>query len=203
MNAHQPYILARTMKDAHAFARGPLGLPHGKYRVVTHASTIKSVRKANLFLVPGYEKRYDRFAINGALRWTRMNPIRYPEGMSVRDLEVAYRYNRLRTPQSPDFIVRAVSDDTEPPKSHTDLVARVKPDGLNPPGEQLALPSTEELQERVPGFDRNALLQEMSDELEDDEAEEPVVKRRRRRCNDCGTLHFKTDACPGDPFPVD
>lgn len=70
-----PYILARTMKEAHAYARGPLGLAHGRYRIVNSPSTIKSVRGVKLYLVPGWQNRFDRFAMKGAIRWTRMEVI--------------------------------------------------------------------------------------------------------------------------------
>lgn len=75
MATAQPYILARTMAEAHSFARGDLGLPHGQYRIVNSAGTIKAVRGADLYLVPGYDKRFDRFQVKMALRWTRMNVI--------------------------------------------------------------------------------------------------------------------------------
>ena len=71
MAAH-PYILARTIKEAHDYARGPLGLEHGTYRIVNSPSTLKAVRGAELYLVPGWQNRHDRFAMKGALRWTRM-----------------------------------------------------------------------------------------------------------------------------------
>lgn len=71
----QPYILARTFSEAHSFARDYLGLKHGEYRVVNTPSTLKSVRGADLILAPGWEGRFDRFAMKGALRWTRMDVI--------------------------------------------------------------------------------------------------------------------------------
>lgn len=70
-----PHILARTLKEAHAFAREELGLERGRYRVVTSPSSISSVRGADLYLVPGWQNRHDRFAMKGALRWTRLNKV--------------------------------------------------------------------------------------------------------------------------------
>ena len=81
----QPYILARTMKEAHGFARETLGLQYGSYRIVNSPSTIKSVRGAELYLVPGYQNRFDRFAMKGAIRWTRMTVI----DVAVQGLPVA------------------------------------------------------------------------------------------------------------------
>lgn len=70
------YILARTMKEAHAFAHDELGLEkRSEYRVVTSSGTIKSVRGRDLYLVPGWKGRADRFKIQSVLRWTRMNVI--------------------------------------------------------------------------------------------------------------------------------
>ena len=72
MTAVPPYILAKTMAEAHAFAQDVLGLDRGYYRLVMSPGTLKAVRGADLYLVPGYEKRHDRFAMAMALRWTRM-----------------------------------------------------------------------------------------------------------------------------------
>lgn len=70
-----PYILAGSMREAHEFAQNHLGLGRGHYRLVMTASTLKSVRGADLHLVPGWEGRYDKFSLRGAIRWTRMNVI--------------------------------------------------------------------------------------------------------------------------------
>lgn len=66
-----PLILARTFKQAHEFARDRLGLSHGHYRVVTAPGTIKAVRNTTLYLIPGWEKRPDRFSMIGAMKYTR------------------------------------------------------------------------------------------------------------------------------------
>ena len=67
-----PHILARTLQEAHAFARDELGLGRGYYRVVMSPSTIKAVRGTKVYLVPGWERRYDRFAMKSALRWCHL-----------------------------------------------------------------------------------------------------------------------------------
>lgn len=77
--APKPFILARTFGEAHAFARETLGLVHGEYRVVSSAGTLKSVRGVDLYLAPGWDRRYDRFQMKGALRWTYMNVIRWED----------------------------------------------------------------------------------------------------------------------------
>lgn len=70
-----PYVLARTMGDAHKFAQETLGLARGYYRVVTSPSSIKGPHGADLHLVPGWEMRFDRFSMKGAIRWTRLTVV--------------------------------------------------------------------------------------------------------------------------------
>lgn len=67
-----PYICARNFGEAHRFAREELGLEKGQYRLVASPSTISGRRGTNLYLVPGWERRSDRFALKSALRWTRL-----------------------------------------------------------------------------------------------------------------------------------
>ena len=68
----RPLILASSMRAAHQHARDALSLERGQYRVVTSASTIKSVRNTELHLVPGWERRFDRFAMKSAMRWCHL-----------------------------------------------------------------------------------------------------------------------------------
>lgn len=165
-----PYILARTLKEAHDFARGELGLRNGQYRVVNSSGTLKSVRNADLYLLPGWERRYDRFAVKSALRWTRMNVIDTtrvesraeapadPRGPLTDDvIDLAYAEHAVRSGEgAPGIVTTGVRDD------------------LEPAGEQLTLTPEPEAEEK------------------------PKVKRRRSRCKDCGTLHFKGEPCPED-----
>jgi len=147
-----PYILAKTLKDAHAFATEELGLTRGHYRIVTTPSSISSVRGTDLYLVPGYELRHDRFAMTGALRYTRLNKIEVSEwrqGASV-------------------------------------------PDDLEPAGEQLTIfLSDEEATAFLTALDAEpkviAGLGELVNEPSIFESEDGV-KRRRRRCKECGIL---------------
>lgn len=148
-----PYILARSLREAHTFARETLGLAHGHYRILNSAGTLKSVRNVDLYLVPGWRKRYDRFAMQSTLRWTRMNVI---------DVE--------KTP-------------VEAPAP--------EPDGLAPAGVQL---SFDELFGHI-GQATSDMVSEggpAAPEPEatpaEPEAKEPEVKRRRRRCKECGVL---------------
>lgn len=169
MAAH-PYVLARTIRAAHLFAREELGLAHGQYRLINHPSTVKSVRGADLYLVPGWQNRFDRFAMKGALRWTRMNVI-----------DVA------KLAQEPAGV----------------------PDGLSPAGEQLTIEDANAflLALGTPDAEIKALVEENTSNGDNMTSEggpvgdDSEVKRRRSRCKTCGTLHFKDEACPGEPFP--
>lgn len=154
--AAAPYVLARTMAEAHAYAREELGLAHGQYRIVNTPSTLKSVRNVDLYLVPGWKNRFDRFAMQGAIRWTRMNVIDVAEQA-----------------QEPDAV----------------------PDDLEPAGEQLTTVSNEEAHAFL-------LVSNGDDMISEGGPVQPeeTTRRRRSRCKDCGTLHFREDGCPADPL---
>lgn len=169
-----PYVLARTLREAHAFARGQLGLRVGHYRIVNSASTIKSVRGADLYLVPGWENRYDRFAVKGAIRWTRMNVI-----------DVAQQ----QAEEPP-----AVPDDLEPAGEQLIIAT---------PDEVAEFFDTSNgdnmVAEGGPANDPTTYNDDGVDIAE--QAEEPAAKpknRRRSRCKNCGNLHYKEDPCPDE-----
>lgn len=208
--AKAPFILAKTLREAHDYGREVLELPRGKYRVVTSPSIISSGRGCDLYLLPGWEKRHDRFAVKGALRYTRLNVIVVDE-----------------VPDVAAFVVTAVPDTVEPPQSHTDLVARVAPveeaaEILETPevAEEVAddasafvlaeAPPIEVPVAAEPAIDRDTILQALSDdaaaveEPSDDPAPEsaevapaaveqepepaPAEKPkrvRRKKCPDC------------------
>lgn len=73
--AAAPYILARTFAEGHNYALETLGLEKGSYRIVNSPSTLRAVRNVDLHLVPGWKKRFDRFSMISALKWSRMNVI--------------------------------------------------------------------------------------------------------------------------------
>lgn len=170
--ARAPYILARTLKEAHEFAREKLGLSRGQYRVVMTPSTVSSVRGSDLHLVPGHEKRYDRFAMRTALKYTRLNLIEH--------------------------------DVDEAP-----VTAPEQPDGLKPPGVQLTIVSSDDataffgvtVPEETPVTEQAPTADETPEEPQAEVPAEPKKNRRRSRCKECGTLHFKEDACPSEPLP--
>ncbi len=185
--ARAPFILARNNREASAFAREHLGLDRGKYRVVMSPSTLSSVRGVDLYLVPGWEKRHDRFAMKGALRYARLNQI-----------EV-----------QPDQNPAAVPDDLDPPGVQLSLVTNLEASAF--------VEQTQDAPDRVD------LMQAIADENDQHELDDPLplapgsvdapalvaavgpqviekvneVKRRRRKCPDCGQLHFKDEPCHG------
>lgn len=210
-----PYILAKTMKDAHAFARDFLDLRPGRYRVVTSSSSISGPRNADLYLVPGWEKRHDRFALKGAMRYTRLNVI---DGSELEPKGAPEQTDGLNPPgvqlsivdDASAFFDNAVPS-TAPPAEDwkAELEKHLEPVGF-------ALSDDPQVQARqiiesaAAEADRNSLLQAMSDEVAEVEEKdvqfelpaeppapaEPEKKRRRTRCKSCNTLHFKDESCP-------
>lgn len=181
-----PYILAKTMLDAHTFARETLGLGKGHYRVVTSPSSISGRRGTKLYLVPGYEKRHDRFAMAGALKYTRLEKIDAADLLAEEpvetpdDLEPAGVQLVITEGADPallaDFEAFLDSGSPEP----TPLVALVT-DGEHETEESLLEAVIDEIAEDI---EPAAPAEE---EVETPEAEEPKPTRRRR-CKECGLL---------------
>lgn len=164
-----PYILAKDLRSAHNFARETLGLERGRYRIVHSSSTISSVRGTDLYLVPGWEGRFDRFAVRGALRYTRLNVI---DGAEVAPVEVV----------------------------------EGEPDGLVPDGVQLVLVSQQEAHDLLTTIDDEAEeppVAPVTETLEPAIEVAPKKNKRRSRCKECGTLHFKGDLCAEQPLTED
>jgi len=177
-----PYILARTLRDAHTFAQQQLGLGRGHYRIVNSVGTIKSVRNADLYLVPGWRNRYDRFAMQSALRWTHLRVIDVAEQPVEAPADP-------RGPLTEDLLELAYAEDAV--RSGRGVPGMTSTDGLEPPGQQL---SFDELFSNVGAPAEAAVAVDALEHAEQDdtpaepEAKEPQVKRRRRRCKDCGIL---------------
>lgn len=190
-----PLILARTFRDAHAYAQGKLGLSIGHYRVVNSPGTLKAVRGTEIHLVEGWDKRPDRFSMKSAMRYchnrivdTTLVPAeepapedkRYP--LDERTHTIALRYNSLLAYDAalPKVVVTAVPDDTPTPQHHLDMIERVAP--------HLTEPTAEEAEA--------ATLEAEAQVTQDDEPAEKPKARRRSRCKDCGNLHYKDEPCP-------
>lgn len=183
MAVKQPYILARTMKEAHDFARETLGLQYGRYRIVNSPSTIKSVRGVTLYLVPGHEQRFDRFAMKGAIRWTRMD---------VYDVAERGAPGAEPEPEPDGLVPPGVQQSLD----FDDLFSNVGAPAATPPVAEALAPAPEPEPEPQPTLDGGEALEPTP--------EEPVKKpgRRRRRCKDCGELHYKEDPCSTNPESV-
>ena len=192
-----PYILARNLRDAHAFAREELGLRQGHYRIVNSASTVKSVRNADLYLVPGWEGRYDRFAVKGAMRWTRMNVI----DVAAQGLEQPDREDP-RGPLTDDLLNLAYAEDIVRSGGDTSTLGfKSESDGLMPPGEQMVIAEASDFFDLPEDVDAplNDPAPQQEDAFPEPEVKDPEPKpanRRRSRCKSCGNLHYKGDPCP-------
>lgn len=72
-----PKIVARNFHEAHTFAREVLKLSQGTYRVVANPAALFGYGEVHL--VPGWDKRPDRFAVRNKLRFTRLTVIDHSE----------------------------------------------------------------------------------------------------------------------------
>lgn len=105
-------ILARNPREAGSYAAS-MGIARQHFRAVQKAEGIRSVRNAEVHLLPGFLERRDRHGILQALRASRHLEIFYVDPADVREsssgdigesrrtptereLEAAYRYNALR-----------------------------------------------------------------------------------------------------------
>lgn len=157
-----PYVLAKTMADAHRFAREELELPRGHYRIVTSPSTVKGIQGADLYLVPGWDQRYDRFAMRSALRWTRLNKI-----------DVAEKQAEAPVVEVP---VVEVPDGLEPTGVQLRLITDEEAQAFF--GGDIDPVITE----AASGIDI------IAEQAEEPVVEEKPKRRRRSRCKGCGVL---------------
>ena len=218
-----PLILARTFKDAHKYAQDELGLRIGYYRVVNSAGTIKAVRNVDIHLVPGWDKRPDRFTMKSALKWCRLNIIdveqrradqaAFDAAMPPAPVDTSVHW------VSPQFaMVHAVPDvsavqssrDVSDVTCETCLEAIEQSTASETPDEPVAdMPEPAEAEEATPEpapvdeaepeivvAEDNRPAAPAAEEPTPEQPTEPAKRRRRTRCKDCGTLHFKEEACP-------
>jgi hypothetical protein len=173
------------MKEAHAFGQDVLGLAKGRYRVVTSASSIPKRQGLDLYLVPGHEKRYDRFSIKGALRYTKMNVIDAADMVEAPVTEPAEVPDGLTPPGVQDSLLADFEAFLgETPTEPNPLVVLVT-DGEHETEESLREADIDEIAEDV-----EPATESTDETAEVEQAEEPVdePKRRRRRCAECGIL---------------
>lgn len=174
-----PLILARTFKDAHTYAMDELGLKIGHYRVVNAPGTLKAVRNTTLHLVPGWDKRPDRFGMKAAMRYGRNEIV---DVAALRAEEPAEQPDVDPTPEGTDFFDAVIaSEEFEPLPEPTCVDC-----GLTPCDDEC----------------KSAVAAEAAAQVAQDDEPEPVADekpkkaKRRTRCKKCGTLHFKDEACP-------
>lgn len=206
-----PYILARTLRDAHDFAREELGLSRGQYRVVTSPSTLSGRRGTDLYLVPGYENRHDRFAMRGAIRYTRLNVIdveKQAEEPETDGLTPAGTQPELHEGADPALVAEFEAflngsaehphEQAEEPDAHEFVAAGVAEeetagtpesaagDPIEPDETPLVAIVTDGEHETEESL-RDAATEEIAEALEPTPADDST-KRRRRRCKECGVL---------------
>lgn len=209
MATSTPHILARTLKEAHDFAKSR-GFERGRYRVINSSGTLKSVRNVDLFLVPGWERRYDRFQMKSAIRWTRMNIIdvaKLEEPAPVVDPFASVETitfdesMEITQAQAHEFFglpadVDAVSDDIIPlvlsEGSTPDLP--LAPDALEALN-RLSTPLLAVPDDLQPPGEQIAIAIPDGGTPDDGTRTEKKPGRRRSRCKDCGDLHYKGDPC--------
>lgn len=185
----QPYVivLAGSTREGRRYAK-LAALPKGRHRVVFSAKQIRRLRHAEIHELPSFRRRPDRHGINAALRYTRgerlmvempteqMEPSeeRTPAGPTLRQLEVAYRYNALR-------------DDAEHAAWLESAEVKVEDPSWDAPGDPLA--DLEQARAKVEDQGDG-----MGPQTTIDGADEPVEPkapiRRRKRCPVCQELVF-------------
>lgn len=185
-----PLILARTFTEAHEFARDELGLAAGHYQVVSSPAALKGRQGVDLYLVPGHQNRYDRFAMQGALRYTRLNVI---------DVAAEAQRDGLNPPGTQPQLVEGAD-----PALVAEFEAFLNGTGEHPHEQQDEAPDAHEFvtaendetslvaivtdgEHETEESLRDAATEEIADALEPTPAE-PETKRRRRRCKECGIL---------------
>lgn len=177
-------ILAKNTQEANHYAK-VIGLPRFTYRAVRDAGAIRGVRNAEVHVLRSFLKRPDRHNILSALRNARWTQTYY----------VVFEDGKIVDPNPPATFVTGADGTTEAYDGMVHMVTG----GVH---------STKGSLDRAT---REEILQEMSDEIEDEEpseptaetepsedpapAEKPERRRRRTRCKDCGNLHYKDEPC--------
>lgn len=210
--AMAPYVLvlASNAHEGAKYARRAK-LTRGRYRVVSSASSIKGLRRAEVHILPGFRQRIDRHSILGALRWAQCQ---------VKEVEMPARAEGPAKDQGDGMGEQMTIDEALAARREAfsqamvdNALAALK--SSPGPVEVLSASSIHEklsaklgrMQVVAQRYDRlrDAALEEpkvipevVALVVADDEPEAPIVKpnRRRTRCGDCETLHFKGEPCP-------
>lgn len=214
-----PKIVARNFHEAHTFAREVLKLSQGTYRVVANPAALFGYGEVHL--VPGWDKRPDRFAVRNKLRFTRLTVIDHSEEpaeaqdsssngdnmvseggpvftiFSNPEQWLKETDDSLRPADSaplfevPDSLLEEIADDVT---KNVDALDRA----LGGPGLAEDDKPAEEQESQEDVEPEPESVDEDNDVKEDDsdndvEDERPLNGRRRRRCKDCGDLIHPDD----------
>lgn len=220
----QTLILAKNTRQANRFAKS-IGLQRFSYRAVQKAGSIRAVRHAEVYLLKPFLERYDRHQILAALKNARTLTVYYVDladfeesdpaditgdeasnslnspvvsvdlDISERDLEVAYRYNALRSASSREQI-----ESLDPDKPEW-LAELEKSGAIEPEGFALSddpkIAATQILESAAHFAEEPSEPTPTPEPSEDPApAEEPKPRRRRSRCKDCEQLHYSDEPCP-------
>lgn len=194
-----PKIVARNFHEAHAFARDVLKLSRGSYRVVTSPASLVGV-SGEIHLVPGWDKRADRWAMKQKLKYTRLEVTEHPINAEPAEEQEPTNGDNMISEGSPVF---TIFSDAEAWLKETEHSLRPADSG------PLFVVPEDLLQEIAESDDKPAEEQEVDEDVEPEPAptdadegvkeqepeedERPLNGRRRRRCKECGELIHPDD----------
>ena len=98
-----PKIVARNFHEAHTFAREVLKLSQGTYRVVANPAALFGYGEVHL--VPGWDKRPDRFAVRNKLRYTRLTVIDHAEEKPAEEQDESSNGDNMVSEGGPVFTI--------------------------------------------------------------------------------------------------
>lgn len=190
-----PKIVARNFTEAHKFARETLGLRNGQYRVVTSPASLVG-RVGEVYLVPGWDKRPDRWAMKQKLKYTRLTIIDVAEQETPAEVPETSNGENMISEGGPVTIFTEVDDKMTPvleateealDKAYPELSDEEKQDLTEAEADRNA---AEARAEQAPADEDNDVT---GDDSDNDVEERPLNGRRRRRCKDCGELIHPDD----------
>lgn len=190
----QPYVLvlAQTSHEGSKYVRRAK-LPRGRWRIVARASSIQGIRKAEVHCLPGFHKRPDKHSILGVLRYAQcewkdveMPPREVPDAVDQGD----GMGEQLTIEEALVLDDRPKPGEVLAPEEIAELEQHLEPEGWEPPevlnAEQIL---------RLAAGESGADVAPTPEPVEDDIAQERPANKRRRKCADCSTLHFKDEPC--------
>lgn len=194
--AMNPYviILAGTPSEASRYVR-EAGLPRGRWRIATQASTIRGLRRAHVHVLPSFATRRDRHAVLTELRYARCDWF-----WATRDLND----NWTLADQAPT----EVKDEPDYFFDLQESAVIANLEKQNSLLEQMADLGVDEkvVQDKI---DHNntgiaAIVEPAVEEVEHDKSDdEAPVRRRKSQCRICSMKHLKGEPCPVQTAPLE